>query len=250
MPVTRPLTLITGGTRGIGAATAVKLAGQGHDLVLGYRRDTAAAEQTAQAVRDLGAACTVVQADLADSAGIDELFAVAARIGRLSAVVNNAGSTTNLATLAETPVDVIRASIGVNLTGAILVARAAVRVLGRSYGGGGGVIVNVSSAAATLGSPGEYVYYAAAKAGVDTLTSGLGKEVAAEGIRVVGVAPGLVRTEIHASAGDAGRLDRIAPMVPMQRAGEPEEIAEAIAWLISDAASYVTGSTLRVSGGR
>lgn len=250
MPVTRPLTLITGGTRGIGAATAVKLAGQGHDLVLGYRRDTDAAERIARVVRDLGAGCTVVQADLADSTGIDELFAVAAGIGRLGAVVNNAGSTTHLATLAETPVDVIRESIDVNLTAATLVARAAVRVLGRSYGGDGGVIVNVSSAAATLGSPGEYVYYAAAKAGLDALTSGLGKEVASEGIRVVGVAPGLVRTEIHASAGDAGRLDRIAPSVPMQRAGEPEEIAEAVAWLISDAASYVTGSTLRVSGGR
>lgn len=250
MPVTRPLTLITGGTRGIGAATAVGLAGQGHDLVLGYRRDTGAAERTAQAIRELGAGCTVVQTDLADPASVDELFAVAAGIGRLSAVVNNAGITTNLATLAETPVDTIRESIDVNLTAAILVARAAVRVLGRSYGGDGGVIVNVSSAAATLGSPGEYVYYAAAKAGVDTLTSGLAKEVASDGIRVVGVAPGLVRTDIHASAGDAGRLDRIAPAIPMQRAGEPEEIAAAIGWLISDAASYITGSTLRVSGGR
>lgn len=178
------------------------------------------------------------------------MFAAAGDVGRLTAVINNAGSTTNLATLAETPVEVIQDSIAVNLTGAILVARAAVRALGRSYGGNGGVIVNVSSAAATLGSPGEYVYYAAAKAGLDTLTLGLAKEVAAEGIRVVGVAPGLVRTDIHASAGDAGRLDRIAPAVPLQRPGEPEEIARAIAWMISDAASYVTGSTLRVSGGR
>lgn len=246
----RPLTLITGGTRGIGAATAILLAGVGHDLVLGYRRDAGAAEQTATTVRELGARCTLVRADLADPSGIDGVFAAAGDVGRLTAVINNAGSTTNLATLAETPVEVIQDSIAVNLTGAILVARAAVRALGRSYGGNGGVIVNVSSAAATLGSPGEYVYYAAAKAGLDTLTLGLAKEVAAEGIRVVGVAPGLVRTDIHASAGDAGRLDRIAPAVPLQRPGEPEEIARAIAWMISDAASYVTGSTLRVSGGR
>lgn len=246
----RPLTLITGGTRGIGAATAILLAGIGHDLVLSYRRDAGAAEQTATTVRELGARCTLVRADLADPAGIDGVFAAAGDLGRLTAVINNAGSTTNLATLAETPVEVIQDSIAVNLTGAILVARAAVRALGRSYGGNGGVIVNVSSAAATLGSPGEYVYYAAAKAGLDTLTLGLAKEVAAEGIRVVGVAPGLVRTDIHASAGDAGRLDRIAPAVPLQRPGEPEEIARAIAWMISDAASYVTGSTLRVSGGR
>lgn len=250
MPVTRPLTLITGGTRGIGAATAVKLAGQGHDLVLGYRQDSAAAERTAKVVRELGAGCTAVQTDLADPAGIDELFAAAAGIGQLTGVINNAGSTTNLATLAETPVEVIQDSIDINLTAAILVARAGVRAMGRSYDGNGGVIVNVSSAAATLGSPGEYVYYAAAKAGLDTVTLGLAKEVASEGIRVVGVAPGLVHTEIHASAGDAGRLDRIAPTVPLERAGEPEEIAEAISWLIGDAASYVTGSTLRVSGGR
>jgi len=165
-------------------------------------------------------------------------------------VVNNAGATLRMASLAETPVDIIRRTVDINLTGALLVARAAVRTMGRSYGGAGGVIVNVSSAAATLGSPGEYVYYAAAKAGVDTLTFGLAKEVAADGIRVVGVAPGLVRTDIHASAGGAGRLDRLGPTVPLGRPGEPGEIAEAIAWLADDAASYVTGTTLRVSGGR
>jgi NAD(P)-dependent dehydrogenase (short-subunit alcohol dehydrogenase family) len=122
--------------------------------------------------------------------------------------------------------------------------------MGRSYGGDGGVLVNISSGAATIGSPGEYVYYAAAKAGLDTLTLGLGKEVAGEGIRVVGVAPGLIRTDIHACAGDAGRLDRIAPGVPLGRAGEPDEVAEAVSWLVSPAASYVTATTLRVSGGR
>ncbi|MBO0812547.1 MAG: SDR family oxidoreductase [Microlunatus sp.] len=242
--------MITGGTRGIGAATARVLAQRGHDLVLGYQRDAAAAERTAASVRELGGACTLVCHDLAEQSGIDALFAAAAQAGRLTAVINNAGTTTHLATLAETPVDTIRESIDVNLTAAILVARSAVRAMGRSYGAAGGVIVNVSSGAATLGSPGEYVYYAAAKAGLDTLTLGLGKEVGPEGIRVVGVAPGLVRTDIHASAGDAGRLQRIAPTVPLHRAGEPEEIAEAIAWLVSDSASYVTATTLRVSGGR
>ncbi|GAB3917138.1 NAD(P)-dependent oxidoreductase [Microlunatus endophyticus] len=248
--MTRRLTLITGGTRGIGAATAELLARIGHDLVLGYRNDDQAAESTAETVRSLGARCTLVRADVADPDGIDELFAAATQAGTPTAVINNAGSTRKLAPLAETPVELITDSIQVNLTAAILVARAAVRTLGRSYGGSGGVIINVSSAAATLGSPGEYVYYAAAKAGLDALTLGLGKEVAGQGVRVVGVAPGLVRTEIHASAGEPGRIDRIAPSIPMQRAGEPDEVAQAIAWLISDAASYVTGTTLRVSGGR
>ena len=152
--------------------------------------------------------------------------------------------------LAETPVDVLRRTVDLNLTAALLVARAAVRALGTSYGGRGGVLVNVSSGAATLGSPGEYVQYAAAKAGVDALTLGLAQEVADQGVRVVGVAPGLVRTRIHEDAGDAGRVERGAAGVPLGRAGEPAEIADAVAWLMSDAASYVTGTTLRVAGGR
>lgn len=242
--------MITGGTRGIGAATARKLAADGHDLVLGYHRDTAAAEKTVAAVEQAGARCLAVAADLSTDDGIDTLYAAAAEVGRLTGVINNAGITELIATLAETPVDVIRHGIEVNLTSAVLVARAAVRVLGRSYGGDGGVIVNISSGAATLGSPNEFVYYAAAKAGVDTLTLGLAKEVADDGIRVVGVAPGLTDTDIHASAGEPGRAARIAPTVPLRRAADPAEVAEAIAWAISDAASYVTGATLRVTGGR
>ncbi len=144
----------------------------------------------------------------------------------------------------------VAATVDLNLTSALLVARAAVRALGTSYGGPGGVIVNVSSGAATLGSPGEYVQYAAAKAGVDALTIGLAQEVAADGIRVVGVAPGIVRTTIHADAGEPGRVDRVGPLVPLGRAGEPDEVADAVAWLMSDEASYVTGTTLRVAGGR
>ena len=246
----RPLTLITGGTRGIGAATALRLAADGHDLVLGYARDDAAAEEARLAAEDAGSRCLVVRADVADPAGVERLFARATTHGRLTGVVNNAGATLHLGTLAEAPVDVVRRTIDVNLTGALLVARAAVRALGTSYGASGGVIVNVSSGAATLGAPGEYVQYAAAKAGVDALTLGLAQEVAGEGIRVVGVAPGLVRTRIHEDAGDAGRVARIAARVPLGRAGEPGEVADAIAWLMGAEASYVTGTTLRVAGGR
>lgn len=246
----RPLTLVTGGTRGIGAATALRLAADGHDLVLGYASDDAAAEECRLAVEDTGARCLVVRADVTEPAGVDRLFARAAAHGRLTGVVNNAGATLHIGHLAETPVDVIRRTVELNLTGALIVARAAVRALGTSYGGHGGVLVNVSSGAATLGSPGEYVQYAAAKAGVDALTLGLAQEVATQGIRVVGVAPGLVRTRIHEDAGDADRLVRGAARVPLGRAGEPAEIADAIAWLMSEQASYVTGTTLRVAGGR
>lgn len=246
----RPLTLITGGTRGIGAATAMRLAAAGHDLVLGYARDDGAAEECRLAVEDAGARCLVVRADVADPSAVERLFARAGEHGRLTGVVNSAGATLHVGHLAETSVDVIRRTVDLNLTGALLVARAAVRALGTSYGGRGGVLVNVSSGAATLGSPGEYVQYAAAKAGVDAMTIGLAQEVAEDGIRVVGVAPGLVRTRIHEDAGDADRLVRGSTRIPLGRPAEPEEIAEAIAWLLSDAASYVTGSTLRVAGGR
>jgi glucose 1-dehydrogenase len=250
MTTVRRRTLITGGTRGIGLATARRLAGEDHELVLGYSTDEEAASEARRVVESAGSSCVTVRADVSDAAGVDSLFAAATAAGRLTAVVNNAGLTVHVGPLAETPVDVILRVIDVNLTGAVLVARAAVRALGRSYGGDGGVLVNVSSAAATRGAAGEYVHYAAAKAGVDTLTLGLAEEVAGDGVRVVGVAPGTVRTRIHADAGDPGRPDRVAATIPMGRAGEPDEIAEAIAWLLSDAASFVTGTTLRVAGGR
>ncbi|WP_296603561.1 SDR family oxidoreductase [Nocardioides sp.] len=240
-------TLITGGSRGIGAATALRLAREGHDLVLGYARDDRAAEETRLAAEDAGARCQVVRADLTDPAGVERVFEQA---GELTGVVNNAGATLHIGPLADTPVSIIQATVDLNLTAALLVARAAVRALGTSYGGQGGVLVNVSSGAATLGAPGEYVQYAAAKAGVDALTVGLAQEVAGEGIRVVGVAPGIVRTGIHADAGEPGRLERVGPLVPLGRPGEPAEVADAIAWLMSAEASYVTGTTLRVAGGR
>jgi NAD(P)-dependent dehydrogenase (short-subunit alcohol dehydrogenase family) len=239
------LTVITGGGRGIGAATAVRLAADGHDLVLSYLSDEEAAERTATRVRAHGRRCRVVRADVSDPDQVDALFDAAALEGRLTGVVNNAGSTLHVGDLADTPVHVVRRVVEVNLLGALLVARRAVRDLVE-----GGAIVNVSSAAATLGSPHEYVHYAAAKAGVDTLTTGLAQEAAARGIRVNGVAPGIIRTDIHAAAGDPDRLERVAPNVPMGRVGEPEEVAEAIAWLLSDACPYATGATLRVAGGR
>jgi NAD(P)-dependent dehydrogenase (short-subunit alcohol dehydrogenase family) len=239
------LTVITGGGRGIGAATAVRLAADEHDLVLSYLGDEEAAERTAARVRAHGRRCRVVRADVSDPDQVDALFDAAAQEGRLTGVVNNAGSTLHVGDLADTPVHVVRRVVEVNLLGALLVARRAVRDLVE-----GGAIVNVSSAAATLGSPHEYVHYAAAKAGVDTLTTGLAQEAAARGIRVNGVAPGIIRTDIHAAAGDPDRLERVAPNVPMGRVGEPEEVAEAIAWLLSDACPYATGATLRVAGGR
>jgi NAD(P)-dependent dehydrogenase (short-subunit alcohol dehydrogenase family) len=246
----REVTLITGGTRGIGAATALRLAAAGHDLVLAYAHDDETASAIQQAVEDLGGRCLVVRSDVSNEHGVEELFAAARSFGRLTGVVNNAGATSHVGTLAETPPDVIKRTVDLNLVGALLVARAAVRALSTTYGGAGGVLVNVSSGAATLGSPGEYVQYAAAKAGVDALTLGLAQEVAAGGMRVVGVAPGMVTTRIHEDAGDPERLARLAPNIPLGRAGEPEEIANAIAWLLSDEASYVTGTTLRVAGGR
>jgi NAD(P)-dependent dehydrogenase (short-subunit alcohol dehydrogenase family) len=240
-------TLVTGGTRGIGAAIAHRLAAAGHDLVLGYRADQEAAEATAAAVREAGVACDLVAADLADPGGVESLFDAA---GPLTAVVNNAGWAGPLGPLAECDPEVVRRVVEVNLLAPLLVARAAVRVLGRCYGGAGGVLVNISSGAATIGSPGEYVHYAAAKAGLDTLTLGLGKEAGAEGVRVVGVAPGAIRTRMHADSGDADRLDRIGAALPLGRPGEPEEIAATVAWLMGPEASYVTATTVRVAGGR
>lgn len=241
-----PLTLVTGGTRGIGAAIAVRLASDGHDLVLGHLKDADAAEQTAERVRAFGVTCSTVRADLTETDGVERLFVAAAEAGTLTGVVNNAGATYRFAPLADTPADEVRRVVEVNLVAPLLVARAAVLAMRDR----GGVLVNISSGAATIGSPGEYVHYAASKAGVDTLTRGLGLEVADQGIRVVGVAPGLIDTDLHAATGDPGRVARMAPQIPLGRAGQPEEIAEAVAWLISDAASYVTATTMRVAGGR
>ena len=243
--MTRPLTLVTGGGRGIGAATVRRLAQAGHDVVVGYRSDAEAAQALVEEVSSLGGTAKAIAGDLTDPAAVDALFDASAEIGALTGVVNNAGATLHLGDLADTPVEVIRQVVDLNLTAALFVARRAARDLGH-----GGVLVNVSSAAATLGSPHEYVHYAAAKAGVDALTHGLAQEVAGRGIRVNGVAPGIIRTTIHADAGDPERLDRVGQLVPLGRVGEPEEVAEAIAWLLSDACPYATGASLRIAGGR
>jgi glucose 1-dehydrogenase len=233
-------TIVTGGTRGIGAAITRALVADDHEVVASYVRDDASAQALAD---ELGV--HVVRADVTTAEGLDELFAAAERIGPVTGLVNNAGATLHVGPLAETEPDVIRSVIDLNLTAAVLCARRAVQAMT----GRGGTIVNISSGAATLGSPGEYVHYAAAKAGVDALTLGLGKEVAALGIRVVGVAPGTIRTDIHADAGDPGRPDRVAERVPLGRAGEPDDIAGAVAWLFGPQAAYMTATTIRITGG-
>jgi len=233
-------TIVTGGTRGIGAAITRALASDGHDVVASYARDDATADALAAELD----AVHVVRADVTSAEGIDALFAAAQERGPVTGLVNNAGATMHIGALAETDPEIIRAVIDLNLTAAVLCARRAVQAMSE-----GGTIVNISSGAATLGSPGEYVHYAAAKAGVDALTVGLGKEVAPRGIRVVGVAPGTIRTGIHADAGDPGRPDRVAERVPLGRAGEPDDIAGAVAWLFRPEAAYVTATTIRITGG-
>lgn len=244
------ITIITGGSRGIGAETAVGLARAGHDVVVNYRDDEASAAKVVAAASAEGVRALAVKADVSQEVDVERMFdAASTELGQVTGLVNNAGLTAHVGDLADTPVDVVKRVLDVNLLGAVLCARRAVQVMSTQRGGSGGGIVNISSGAATLGSAHEYVHYAAAKAGVEALTIGLAKEVAADGIRVNAVAPGTIRTGIHAAAGDPGRPDRIAAIAPLGRAGEPGEIAAAICWLLSDEASYVTGAVLRVAGG-
>jgi glucose 1-dehydrogenase len=246
----QPITVITGGSRGIGAATAIRLARAGHHLAVAYREDGAAAERLAAAVTAEGVRCVTVRTDVAHEEDVDQLFTIATQqLGTVTGLVNNAGLTAHIGDLIDTPVEVIRRVIEVNLVGVVLCARRAAQLMSVRRAGGGGAIVNVSSAAATLGSAHEYVHYAAAKAAVDAFTVGLAKELAGDKIRVNAVAPGIVRTRIHADAGDPGRADRLASRIPVGRAGDPDEIAAAIAWLLSPEASYVTGAVLRAGGG-
>lgn len=245
--------LITGASRGIGAATARMAGAAGYNLALNYRSEKAAAEEVAHLALQAGAPhVAIIQGDMAVEVDIARVFAeVDARLGRLTHLVNNAGVTGKSGRLDQTSSDVIRHCIDLNVTGAILVAREAVMRISTRHGGVGGAIVNISSIAARIGSANEFVWYAASKAAVDAFTLGLAKEVAMEGIRVNAVSPGMVMTDIHArSAGDFERVERIRPGIPMQRIGRPEEIASAILYLLSDEASYVTGSVLEVAGGR
>ena len=250
--MTRPLVFVTGGSRGIGAATCRMAAARGYDVAIGYARDRASAEAVAADCRAAGARAGIFGGDMAVEAEIERVFAdIDGALGRISHFVNNAGVTGKTGRLDETATEVVRAAMEINVFGAILAARAAIRRISRRHGGPGGAIVNVSSMAATLGSPGEYVWYAATKGAIDALTVGLSKELAAEGVRVNAVSPGLIETEIHAvSSAAPDRLARLGPLSPLGRAGTAEEVAEAILFLLSEAASYTTGANLRISGGR
>lgn len=242
--------IVTGGARGIGAAVARRLAGEGHDVVIGYASDHDAAAAVVAEVRAAGAQTLAMAGDVADESHVRKLFDAAATLGRLTGVVCNAGITGNTpGRLDEQDAATVRRVLDVNVMGVFLCNREAVRRMSTRHGGHGGAVVNVSSTAAGRGSPGEWVHYAASKAAVETMTYGLAQEVAAEAVRVNAVAPGLVHTGLHAAAGLPNRPAERAPLIPMGRAGEPEEIAAGVVWLLSDAASFVTGAVLPISGG-
>ena len=246
---TRPVCLITGASSGIGAATATLAAARGYDLLLGYNSDLAGAEATAKAAAEHGARCVIHQADVSNTQDIAGLYAALdGEFGQLDALVNNAGVVGKTAPVTQMDHARLMQIFNINVIGAILVAKeAAIRMQAQ---GKGGAIINISSAAARLGSGNQYVDYAASKAAIDTFTKGFSDELAPDNIRVMSVRPGLIETPIHEKGGEPGRADRLAHMVPMKRKGSAEEVGQAIVWLMSDEASYVTGSTLDVTGGR
>jgi len=243
--------LITGGSRGIGRATAVLAGGLGWSVGINYVGDEAAAETTAEAVRAAGGQAITLKGDVSVEADVVAIFAeMAEALGPLDALVVNAGVVAPASQLADMELSRLKRMFDINILGAYLTAREGARAMSRDRGGRGGAMVLVSSAAARLGSPSEYVDYAGSKGAVDTLTLGLSKELAGQGVRVNAVRPGVIRTEIHASGGEPGRAERIALAVPMKRPGEAEEVAQTILWLLSDAASYITGALVDVAGGR
>lgn len=246
-----PVLLITGGGRGIGAAVARLAAAQGWDVALNAVRDMASAQAVAAEVQALGRRALAVQADVSNEAAVQALFTrVDAELGPLRGLVNNAGVVDIAQRVDEMSLARWQRMFAINVQGTFLCTREALRRMSTQHGGTGGSIVNLSSAAARLGSAGQYVDYAAAKAAIDTFTLGLAREVAHEGVRVNAVRPGIIDTDIHASGGQPDRVQRMAPQVPMQRAGTAEEVAQAVVWLLSDQASYTTGSVLDVAGGR
>lgn len=243
--------LVTGGGRGIGAATALLAARRGYAVAVNYASNSLAADETVRAIRAVGGKAIAVQADVGDETQVMAMFEqVDARLGRLTALVNSAGVVDVRARVDEMSAARLERMFRINVVGSFVCAREAVRRMSTRHGGTGGAIVNLSSAASRLGSPEQYVDYAASKGAIDTFTLGLAKEVADEGIRVNAVRPGLIETEIHASGGMPERAAQLAPSVPMKRTGSAEEVANAIVWLLSDEASYTTMALLDVSGGR
>jgi NAD(P)-dependent dehydrogenase (short-subunit alcohol dehydrogenase family) len=249
--MTRKVVLVTGGSRGIGAATALLAAERGYAVAVNYLRDADAAEAVVARIAAAGGEAVALRADMAVESDITGLFSrIDAHFGRLDALVNNAGVLETQMRLEAMDAARVRRVLDANVVGPLLCCREAVRRMSTRHGGDGGSIVNVSSVAALTGSPGEYVDYAASKGALDTLTRGLAQEVAQEGIRVNGVRPGFIYTGMHASGGEPGRVDRVKAFVPMRRGGQPEEVAQAILWLLSDEASYSTGGFIDVAGGR
>ena len=243
--------LITGASRGIGAASAVLAAERGYDVAISYRNDAGAAESVAERARAHGARAATIRADVADEDDVERMFAtVDAELGTLAVLVNNAGTLDLQTRLDQMTTERVERTLRVNVLGVFLCCRAAVRRMSTRHGGAGGRIVNVSSVAARIGGAREYIDYAASKGAVDTMTVGLANEVAEEGIRVNAVRPGIIYTELHALGGEPGRVDRLKAVVPMKRGGDPAEVARAILWLASEESSYCTGSFVDASGGR
>lgn len=248
---TTPVLLVTGGSRGIGASVARLASQQGQAVCISYRHRGDLAEALVAQIHADGGRALAVQADVAVEADVLRLFErVDGELGRLTGLVNNAGGLETQMRVIDMSAERLRRVFDTNVVGSFLCAREAVRRMSTARGGAGGAIVNLSSRAAKLGSPGEFVDYAASKGAIDSFTVGLAREVADEGIRVNAVAPGLIETEIHASAGEPGRVERLKGGVPMRRGGHPDEVARAVLWLLSAEASYITGTVVDVSGGR